>query len=104
MVNEMVRVSEIERVRGRIRVRMDDGSSYTILKSMLRERPLEVNQALDRAEFSRWVAGKQYASAMEKAVGLLAVRARSRDEIRQALNRIGYAPETVARVIGRLEA
>lgn len=100
----IVRVSEIERVRGRIRVRMDDGSSYTILKSMLRERPMEVNQAVDGAEFSRWVAKKQYVSAMEKAVGMLAVRARSRDEIRQGLNRIGYAPETIGRVMGRLEA
>lgn len=99
----IVRVSEIERVRGRIRVRMDDGSSYTILKSMLRERPLEVNQALDGAEYARWVARKQYASAMEKAVGMLAVRARSREEIRQGLNRIGYAPGTVERVMGRLE-
>ena len=100
----MVKVSEIEKVRGRIRIRLDDGSEYMILKSMLRDRPLEVNQPLDPAEFSRWVAARQYQSALEKSIAMLAVRARSRGEIQQALRRIGYAPETADRVLEKLEA
>ena len=99
----MVKVSDIQKIRGRILVRLDDGSEYMILKSMLRDRPLEVNQALDPAEFSHWVASRQYQSALEKSIALLAVRARSGGEIRQSLRRIGYAPETVARVMEKLE-
>ena len=99
----MVKVSDIQKVRGRILVRLDDGSEYMILKSMLRDRPLEVNQPLDPAEFSHWVASRQYQSALEKSIALLAVRARSGGEIRQSLRRIGYAPETVSRVMEKLE-
>ena len=99
----MVKVSDIEKVRGRIRIRLDDGSEYMILKSMLRDRPLEINQPLDSDEFSRWITSRQYQSALEKTIAMLSIRARSRSEICQALRRIGYAPETIDRVIDKLE-
>ena len=99
----MVRISEIEKNRGRIRVVLDDGSEYLLLKSMLTERPLEVNDELDPEEFSSWVTLRQYRSALEKAVSFLAVRACSKGEIAQKLRRIGYAPETVEMVLYKLD-
>ena len=99
----MVKVSDIQKVRGRILIRLDDGSEYMILKSMLRDCPLEVNQSLDPVEFSHWVASRQYQSALAKSIALLAVRARSRGEILQSLRRIGYAPETISCVMEKLE-
>ncbi|MBR2823051.1 MAG: regulatory protein RecX [Clostridia bacterium] len=99
----MVRVSEIETVRGRVRILLDDGTAYTILKSMFRERPLAVNEELDPEEYAGWVAARQYRSAMDKAVSRLAVRACSRGEIEQKLRRTGYSTETIERVLGRLE-
>ena len=99
----MVRVSEIEKVRGRIRVVLDDGSEYLLLKSMLLERPLKVNDELDPEEFASWVTRRQYRSALEKAVSFLAVRACSKGEIAQKLRRIGYSPETVEMVLYKLD-
>ena len=99
----MVRVSEIVTVRGRIRILLDDGTSYTILKSMFRERPLSVNDALDPEEYAQWVTVRQYRSALDRAVAMLAVRACSRGEIAQKLQRTGYAPDTVEMVLYKLE-
>ena len=99
----MVRISEVEKVRGRIRVVLDDGSEYLLLKSMLSERPLKVNDELDPEEFSSWVTQRQYRSALEKAVSFLAVRTCSKGEIDQKLRRIGYSPETVKMVLFKLD-
>lgn len=99
----MVRISEVEKVRGRIRVVLDDGSEYLLLKSMLSERPLKVNDELDSEEFSSWVTQRQYRSALEKAVSFLAVRTCSKGEIDQKLRRIGYSPETVKMVLFKLD-
>lgn len=99
----MVRISEVEKVRGRIRVVLDDGSEYLLLKSMLSERPLKVNDELDPEEFSSWVTQRQYRSALEKAVAFLAVRTCSKGEIDQKLRRIGYSPETVKMVLFKLD-
>ena len=98
----MVRVEEIEQVRGRVRIRLDDGSEYLLLRSVYQERPLQVNEAVDPEEYSRWVTLRQYRSALEKAVSLLAVRARGQGEIEQKLKSAGYAPETVEMVVLKL--
>ena len=82
--------------------RDDDGSEYLLLRSVYQERPLQVNEAVDPEEYSRWVTLRQYRSALEKAVSLLAVRARGQWEIEQKLKSAGYAPETVEMVVLKL--
>ena len=100
----MVQVSEIEQVRGRrVKITLDDGSHYLLLRSMYQERPLEIGEAVDPKEYAQWVMTRQYRSALDKAVSMLAVRACSRGEIEQKLRRIGYAPDTIEMVIYKLE-
>ena len=100
----MVQVSEIEQVRGRrVKITLDDGSHYLLLRSMYQERPLEIGEAVDPKEYAQWVMTRQYRSALDKAVAMLAVRACSRGEIEQKLRRIGYAPDTIEMVIYKLE-
>ena len=100
----MVRVSEIEEVRGRrVKVTFDDGSHYLLLRSMLQDRPLEVGDTVEAEEFADWVLKRQYRSALEKAVAMLAQRACSRGEIEQKLRQTGYSPETIDMVLYKLE-
>ena len=101
----MAVVNEIEQVRGhRVRITLDDGSRFVLLKSAFQERPLETGQELDAAEYADWVLKKQYRSALDKAVAMLAVRACSRGEISQKLRGIGYSPETIEMVLYKLES
>ena len=98
----MDRVSTVEKARGKIRVVLESGTQYLLLKSVWAERRLEPGQEVDEEELSRWVASRQYKSALEKSVAMLAARACSEGEIRTKLRRTGYAPETADRVIARL--
>ena len=100
----MVRVSEIKKhENGRIHVLLDDGTEYMILKPAYRERPVNVGDSLDPAEFSEWVTSRQYPSALHKAVAMLAARACSRNEVERKLLHTGYSSGTVNKVIDRLE-
>ena len=100
----MVQVSEVEYLPGQmVRIAFDDSTSYRIRRSMYRERPLEVGESVDPEEYARWVLMRQYRSALDKAVAMLARRACSIGEIRQKLQRIGYSEDTVEMVICKLE-
>ena len=102
--DRMVRVSEVTYLpKQKVRVVLDNGSGYTILKSMYHERPLSVGDELDAAEYADWILKRQYRSALDKAVSMLALRARSRGEISQKLLRTGYSEETVNMVMYKLE-
>ena len=101
----MVRVSEVELLRGRrVRVTLDNGDSYLLLKSIWQDRPLEVNQAVDPAEYAEWVLQRQYRSALDKAVAMLAQRPCSRGEIEKKLKTVGYSADTVEMVLYKLES
>ncbi|MBQ9211962.1 MAG: regulatory protein RecX [Clostridia bacterium] len=100
----MVQVSSVEKVQGRrVRIVLENGSRYFILRSMYQERPLEEGDEVDPQEYAQWVLTRQYRSALDKAVSMLAVRACSKGEIEQKLHRIGYSPETIEMVIYKLE-
>ncbi|MBQ9251788.1 MAG: regulatory protein RecX [Clostridia bacterium] len=100
----MVQVSSVEKVQGRrVRIVLEDGSRYYILRSMYQERPVAEGDEIDPKEYAQWVLTRQYRSALDKAVSMLAVRACSKGEIKQKLQRIGYSPETIEMVIYKLE-
>ena len=100
----MVQVNNVEKLRGqKVKITFDDGSSYLILRSMYLDRPLEAGDEVDPKEYAQWVLIRQYRSALDKAVAMLAVRACSKGEIRQKLRRIGYSEETADMVICKLE-
>ncbi len=100
----MVQVSNVEKLRGqKIKITFEDGSSYLLLRSMYLDRPLEAGDEVDPKEYAQWVLTRQYRSALDKAVAMLAVRACSKGEIRQKLRRIGFSEETADMVIYKLE-
>lgn len=100
----MVQVSEIEKLHGRkVRVTFDNGSTYLLLQSTYMEQPLEVGDEVDIEKYDQWVQLKQYRSALDKAVAMLAKRSFSKGEIRQRLGRTGYSENTIEMVIFKLE-
>ncbi len=96
-------VAEVEKIRSRYRVRLDDGTTYWLTRSVYSERPLSVGDEVESEEYANWVLLHQYRSALDKAVSMLAARACSKGEISQKLSRSGYSEETIEMVLFKLE-
>lgn len=71
-------------------------------RAMLRERPYRGGMPFDRASFDAFLRERAYPFAMDKAIALLASRARTEKEIVDALRRNAYPEEAIARVMARL--
>lgn len=71
-------------------------------RSMLRERPYRSGMPFDKDAFHSFLMERSYPFAMEKAVSLLASRARTEKEIVEALRKNAYPENAIARVMQRL--
>lgn len=96
-------ITAIKKERGRFRVTINDSEDILVPISLLRERPLKENQPIDLEEYDNWLMVRQYRFALDRAVGYLAARARSKQEIEQKLLQAGYRPCTVEMVLYKLE-
>ena len=96
-------ITGIRKERGRFRVTVNEAEDVLVPFSLFRERPLQEGQPLDLEEYDNWLMVRQYRAAMDRAVGYLAARARSRREIEQKLLQVGYRPCTVEMVLYKLE-
>lgn len=96
-------ITAIKKERGRYRVTVNDSDDVMVPVSLMRERPLKEGQPLDLEEYDNWLMVRQYRFALDRAVGYLAARARSKREIEQKLLQAGYRPCTVEMVIYKLE-
>lgn len=96
-------ITGIKKERGRYLVTINDSENVVVPVSLMRERPLKEGQPLDLEEYDNWLMVRQYRFALDRAVGYLAARARSKREIQQKLLQAGYRPCTVEMVIYKLE-
>lgn len=96
-------ITGIRKERGRFRVTVNEAEDVLVPFSLFRERPLQEGQPLDLEEYDNWLMVRQYRAALDRAVGFLAARARSRHEIGQKLLQAGYRPNTVEMVLYKLE-
>lgn len=67
------------------------------------ERPFAEGQEIDLDEVRQWLLPRQYPEALNYAVSLLALRARSTGELRQKLLQRHYMEDTADMVIYKLE-
>lgn len=95
-------ITSVEKERGRITVRLDNGTVYNITRAIYEERPLTEGELIDPEAYEKWLLPRQYRSALKKAVEMLSVRACSCNEIRQKLLRIGYMEETADMAVLKL--
>lgn len=96
-------ITAIKKERGKYRVTVNDSEDVLVPVSLMRERPLKEGHPLDLEEYDNWLMVRQYRFALDRAVGYLAARARSKREIEQKLLQVGYRPCTVEMVIYKLE-
>ena len=96
-------ITAIKKDRGKYRVTVNECENVLVPISLMRERPLKEGQPLDLEEYDNWLMVRQYRFALDRAVGYLAARARSKREIEQKLLQAGYRPCTVEMVIYKLQ-
>ena len=97
-----LKISGVKRIHGRAVLTLSNGEALSMPRAMLRERPYKSGMPFDRAAFDVFIREHSYAFALEKAVALLASRARTEKEIVDALQKNAYPEVTIARVMARL--
>lgn len=96
-------ITEIRKERGFWRVTVNGSETIRVPASLMRERPLQEGQPINLEEYDNWLMLRQYRHALDRAVGYLAARARSKREVEQKLLQAGYRPCTVEMVLYKLE-
>ena len=96
-------ITAIKKERGKYRVTVNETEEILVSLALMRERPLQEGQPIDLEEYDNWLMVRQYRFALDRAVGYLAARARSKHEIEQKLMQAGYRPCTVEMVIYKLQ-
>ena len=100
--NNSLAVTGVRRIHGRAVLTLSNGETLSMPRAMLRERPYKSGMLFDREAFDTLLRERSYAFALEKAVSLLASRARTEKEIVDALQKNAYPEMTIARVMARL--
>lgn len=96
-------ITQVRKERGCYSVTIGDATDVKVPAPLFRERPLQEGELIDPEEYDQWLMVRQYRQALDRAVGYLAARARSRKEIEDKLLRAGYRPCTVEMVLYKLE-
>lgn len=95
-------IASVKRIHGRAELLLSNGESLSMPRAMLKERPYRSGMPFDFDAFKTFLRDRSYPFAMDKAVRLLASRARTEREIVDALRKNAYPEETIARVMARL--
>ena len=85
------------------RVTVNDGTAFRLSFSEYRDMPLHDGDALDWETYRQALLLRQYPEALDRAVGLLALRAHSHHEVERRLIERGYLPDTIEMVMLKLE-
>lgn len=101
-MNTQLTISSVKRIAGRAVLNLSDGASLSMPRAMLKERPYRGGMPFDREAFDAFIKNRSYPFAMEKAVSLLAIRARTEKEIVDALRENAYPETAIARVMAYL--
>lgn len=97
-----LQISSVKRIHGRAILTLSNGEALNMPRAMLRERPYKSGMPFERQTFDAFIRERSYPFALEKAVSLLAARARTEKEIVDSLRKNTYPEETIARVMARL--
>lgn len=96
-------IAGVKRVHGRAIMTLSNGEVLYMPRAMLKERAYRAGIPFDRAQFDAFLHKRAYPFALEKAISLLASRARTENEIVDALRQNAYPEQAIARVMARLQ-
>ena len=97
-----ISVTGVRRNQGKANILLSSGDVIVMPRAMLKERPYRAGVPFDPAAHELFIQKRAYAFALDKAVSLLAVRARTEHEIAEALGKCAYPEADIARVMARL--
>ena len=97
-----LKVQSVRRVHSRAILTLSNRETYSMPRAMLKERPYRSGMPFDKTSFTRFICERSYPFAMEKAISLLALRARTEKELRDALRLSAYPEETIERVMAHI--
>lgn len=100
--NPPLKVASVRREHGKAILTLSSGEIRVMPRAMLKERPYKSGMPFDEEAFSLFIRERSYPFAMEKAVALLSMRARTEKEIVDALRTNTYPETAIARVMQRL--
>lgn len=95
-------VTSVRRIQGKADILLSSGDVITMPRAMLKERSYRAGVSFDPAAHESFMQQRAYAFALDKAVSLLAVRARTEHEIADTLRKCAYPESIIARVMSRL--
>lgn len=102
MQQPAVTLLSVRRVHSRAMLTLSSGETLVMPRAMLKERPYRGGMPFDRASHEAFLRDRAYPFAMEKAVALLAMRARTERELRESLRLAAYPEPVIERVIERM--
>ena len=97
------RITELRELANGYRVTVNDTATFHLSRADYAELTVTLGQSVDLEEFKQQLLLRQYPEALDRAVGLLAARARSKREMERRLLEKGYMPDTVEMVLYKLE-
>lgn len=97
------RVARVEALPRGYRVEFDSGRTLRLSRADYNALPLAEGEAVDWDAYRQALLARQYPEALNRAVGLLATRARSTQELERRLQALQYLPDTVELVLYKLE-
>lgn len=95
-------ISSVRRIHGRALLTLSSGEVITMPRVLLRERPYKTSMPFDREAHDALILDRSFSFALEKAIALLAARARTEKEIVDALQKNAYSEAVIAKVMARL--
>lgn len=96
-------ITSVRKDRGRFRLELGSGEIVVVSGELFRERPFDEGDAIDLEEYDQWLLPRQYRQALDRAVGLLAMRAHARGEIEKKLTQAHYRPAVIEMVLYKLQ-
>jgi len=100
--SSVLSISSVRRIHGLAILTLSNSETLSMPRAMLRERPYRSGMPFDKTSFDVFLRERSYSFAMDKAIALLASRARTEKEIVDALRKNAYPEEAIARVMARL--
>lgn len=98
----VLKISSVKRDHGKAILTLSSGETRVMPRALLKERPYKSGMPFDEEAFRTLLKERSYPFAMDKAVTLLSMRARTEKELVDALRKNTYPEETIARVMARL--
>ena len=96
-------VTGVREEKAGLRITVDDEKVFWLSRSDAPDHPLQPGMPIDLPAFQAWLSTRQYPKALDHALGLLAARARSTQEVREKLEHRKYMEQTIQQVLRKLE-